>query len=91
MREYNERMLELFKNEGFNTSLLDKPVISYAAPFVTVAFKSAPRASDYKAFNDACWEVYGGFGHSILEHSNTEFVEVTFKRTDFSAKTPQKM
>jgi len=91
MREYNERMLELFKNEGFNTKLLDKPVISFAAQFVTVAFKSAPLASDYKLFNDACWELHGGFGHGSLEHSDTKFVEVTFKRTDISAKKPEKM
>lgn len=82
--------LSNFKQIGCSQLLLGQPVMSYAAPYVTVAFKCAPRAADYKRFQDACWEPFGHMGTNTfpMNIEYRHFVEVTFKRTDPSAKTP---
>lgn len=82
--------LSHFKQIGCSQLLLGQPVMSYASPYVTVAFKCAPRAEVYKRFQDACWEPFGHMGQNTLPLNidHRHFVEVTFKRTDPSAKTP---
>jgi hypothetical protein len=82
--------LNHFKKIGCTQMLLGQPVMSYDAPYVTLAFKCAPRAVDYKRFQHACWEPYGHMGQNTLplniEHRH--FVEVTFKRTEATAVVP---
>lgn len=79
-----------FKSINCTQMLLGQPVMSYAAPFVTVAFCHTPRAADYKRFQDKGWDVHGPAGHGQLPLNihHAHFVEVTFKRNDPSAAVP---
>lgn len=81
-----------FKQSGFDLVLLGQPVISYAPPFVTVAFLEHPNADDYLAFHKSCWEF---LSISTIKHINyrngVDYVEVTFKRSDYTATKPEKM
>lgn len=87
-RNYNSSKLQDFKSFGCKV-LLGQPVLSFAQPFVTVAFRYSPRAEEYRKFLDGGWEPYGVSGTGFLSSGNgEEFVEVTFRRNDPSAKTP---
>lgn len=79
-----------FAERGYDSILLNHPVISYASNFVTVAFFCEPRAIDFQEFCDNGWEFLTiSKEKSMLKYIN--YFEVTFKRYDFSATKPEKV
>ena len=52
-RNYNSSKLQDFKSFGCKV-LLGQPVLSFAQPFVTVAFRYSPRAEEYRKTHNLC-------------------------------------
>lgn len=92
MKKHIGNYFHHFKQSGCDLVLLGQPVISYATPFVTVAFLEHPNADDYLAFQNSCWDLHAISTTKHLDYRNgVDYIEVTFKRNDHTATKPEKM